>query len=206
MTIAPLVLAKLCQSIYSPIQDGAFDHVISNGIVTVGIKKIGEVTTLAFAGSEDFTDWQNDFAAFPFNHPQLKTIHLGFWQGVQDVFDKLKPYLSGIIAMTGHSLGCAHAGYIAALAHLSGIAVQTLTMFAPPRMSYQPLADMLKAAIPDLRAYRNSGDPVPGLPISLPFAPWIPVSDYFPLNAKPESSGLFASHSIHCYVNALSSL
>lgn len=202
--ITPLLLAQQAKAIYAPVAPGAFDTVLTNGSVTCGVKKVGDITTLTFAGSEDSTDWLHDFAAAPYDHPQLKTIHWGFWQGVNDMFQRLTPHLVGTIALAGHSLGCAHASYIAGLMAVALIPVSVLYLYAPPRMSYSPLAQLLSAWVDDFRAWRNGLDPVPTVPFALPWAPWTPIAQYAPLNVPPVTrTDVFAWHALDLYIKGL---
>ncbi len=171
--ISPAYAAWLCNCIYEPVTPDVFSSVQSFDAVTVGISSANGMQCVTFAGSESGLDWLRDFEAVPWEHPQLGVLHAGFWQGMEPAFEALRPKLTGSIAIQGHSLGCAHASILAGLCAVNGIAVDQLTLFAPPRPGYQQLQDIINAHVKVRLAYRNGPDPVPEVPISLPGFPWI---------------------------------
>jgi hypothetical protein len=78
-------------------------------------------------------------------------------------------------------LGCAHAAIFAGLCAINGLRVDLLCLFAPPRMSYQKLRDILEAHVGTILAFRNGFDPVPEVPWSIPiFEPWVAIGDCGP--------------------------
>ncbi len=203
--ISPAYAAWLCEEIYSPISPGVFSEVQNHDAVTVGRSAANGMMCITFAGSESGLDWLRDFEAVPFNHPQLGTIHAGFWQGMEAAFEALRPQLSGQLAIQGHSLGCAHAAILAGLCAVNGIPVAQLTLFAPPRPGYSKLRAIVQRRTGKVLAYRNGPDPVPEVPVTLPGFPWRPVADLIHLEESPggiEALDPARWHSISLYRKA----
>ena len=168
----------------------------------MGYTKIDNIATITFAGSETGTDWVRDFTAWPVNHPYLGTIHLGFYQGMEAVWNEMQAFLEGDIAIQGHSLGAAHAQIFAGMCGTSGISPKKLTLFAPPRAGYQHLKDVVSTTCDCIYGFHNGLDPVPGVPIPLPLEQWTHVTDLIGLLVPP--SGLdridpFKWHSLDLY-------
>ncbi len=172
--ISPAYAAWLCNAIYSPVTPDVFSDVQNFDAVTVGVSMANGMTCITFAGSESGLDWLRDFEAVPFAHPQLGTIHEGFWQGMEAAFGCVRYLLktSGPIAIQGHSLGCAHASILAGLCAVNGIPVDQLTLFAPPRVGYIRFVELVQAHVKKVLPVRNGIDPVPGVPVELPDMPW----------------------------------
>ncbi len=203
--ISPAYAAWLCNAIYSPVTPGVFSDVQSFDAVTMGVSTANSMTCVTFAGSESGLDWLRDFEAVPFAHPELGTIHAGFWQGMEAAFEALRPKLSGQIAIQGHSLGCAHAAILAGLCAVNGIPVDQLTLFAPPRPGYATLRDLVQGHVGKVLAYRNGPDPVPEVPVTLPGLPWEPIADLIRLEESPggiEALDPARWHSIGLYLKA----
>jgi hypothetical protein len=188
--ISQLQAVTLCQQVYAPIAAEAFDIVVSNENVTAGVKKFTDadgvvITSITFAGSENARDWYNDFDALKFSHPLLGIIHRGMWQGMDDIFIQLKPYLTGQLAISGHSLGCSHATMLAGLCAVFKLPVAQLALFAPPRCSYAALIDIVTAWVGSILAYRNGIDPVTTVPYTSINEDWVSISAYILLNEAP---------------------
>lgn len=202
-TITPVQAVDLCQAIYAPITPGVFSKTWAFGGINVGYALVDGCVTFTFAGSECRADWVRDFKAVPFKHPQLGTLHQGFWDGMDGVMEELHPYFAASVpvAIQGHSLGCSHAAIFAGLCATHGLRVDLLCLFAPPRMSYQKLRDILKAHVGKILAFRNGFDPVPEVPLSIPiFEPWVSIADLITLTEYPASRiDVFAYHAIGLY-------
>ena len=199
--------AVLCSKIYSPLQ-GDFDAIYSNAAVTVGVKSVDGYLTLVFRGSADKTDFINDFEAIPYLHPRFGNIHVGMWHGCQDMFFTLLPILrkASAIRMTGHSLGGAHAAFMAGQCALANIPVVSLSLFEPPRCSYQTFVDFLHKWVPNILATCNGLDPVPLVPLTLADYPFVPIAPYTYLNAIPQGWEMINPidyHSIDLVITAL---
>ena len=173
-------LATLCQSAYDPVVMGDFDRVLSNGDVTCGITHAGTTTIVAFPGTESWLDGLHDIECEPIFHPVLGHIHAGMFCGVEKMVDQLQPFIRGDVIFTGHSLGCSHATFAAAL--LGG--VRQLVLFAPPRCGYDDFTLKVRVDTPNITAYRNGIDPVPLMPTILP---WRDVQEFTMIDAAPQS-------------------
>jgi hypothetical protein len=169
--MTPRDLAILCQQIYTP-QPGQFDSVVDISDVCAGIKMIDGINVIAFRGSANITDWIHDLEALPGFIPMVGTVHTGMYCGIPEMFDNLSLRAGEEVVLTGHSLGGAHAAYIARLCLLRGIQVSRLYLFEPPRCGYQDLHDGLRN-ITELKAWRNGIDPVTDVPITLEDFPWV---------------------------------
>ena len=203
--ISPAYAAWLCNCIYEPVTPDVFSSVQSFDAVTVGVSAANGMMCITFAGSESGLDWLRDFEAVPFDHPQLGTIHSGFWQGMEAAFEALRPHLSGPMAIQGHSLGCAHASILAGLCAVNGIRVDQLTLFAPPRPGYAQFRSIVQKHTGKVLAYRNGPDPVPEVPIPIPGFPWMQVADLIHLEESPggiEAIDPARWHSISLYRKA----
>lgn len=196
MSLTPVQACGMANSIYNPITPGVFSQTWVIEGVTVGYALINGVATFTFAGSQYFTDWLRNFNAAPTNHPQLGHIHTGMWKGMETVFSTLRPFMLGTIAIAGHSLGAAHAAFLAALCAINDIPVAQVFLFAPPRPGYLKMREILAAHVGQIYAYRNGEDPVTGLAPTLPDEPWCDVADLIPLNQKPEY-GIFNPIGFH---------
>lgn len=212
-----LQAANLCHLVYGTIPKDVFSQSWSIDGVNVGYALMPDGThTFTFAGSENNQDWLNDFDAIPFGHPQLGTLHAGFWRGMEDTFNVLRAPLlaaNGVISIQGHSLGCAHASILSALCAINKIPVAQLILFAPPRPGYRTIRDIIENHVPVIRAFQNGKwpfrDPVPDVPETIPGFPWMQIADYESVCVRP--SGLaklnpFSYHSIVLYEEAMRNL
>jgi hypothetical protein len=212
--ISPLEAATLCRQVYEPKPPGVFSQAWAVDGVHVGycLREDG-VATFTFAGSQNEQDWLDDFEAMPWGHPQLGTLHAGFWQGMEDTFGVLKaPLLAaqGQVAIQGHSLGGAHACILAGLCAVNGIAVGQLTLFGCPKPGYSTLRDLVETHVPQRFAYQNGKwpfrDPVPDVPERLQGLPWIATVDPAPVFVRPSGLGClnpFLYHEIGLYEAAM---
>lgn len=202
--ITPHQAAQFAKAIYNPITPNTFSHVVSAGGITAGIADLDEQRVIALPGSECGLDWARDFCALQHDvvdHPDLGIVHAGMWQGMDEFWSVIKPYLIGGIVICAHSLGCAHAAFLAGLCATNGIPMQGLYLFAPPKCSYAPLRNLIAAHVKEVHAYRNGSDPVPKVPITIPLIEnWVSPADLtyicFP---PPDVFDWFAWHSIELY-------
>jgi hypothetical protein len=203
--IDDVTACELAKAIYRPIAPGVFDCVIDTDDITCGIAHVQGSTVFAFAGSENAEDWARDFFAVPYCHPRLGTLHAGFWAGMGDAWVALRRHAQGSIAIVCHSLGCAHGAIFAGLCAQAGIAVEQLVMFAPPRVSYRSLRDIVTAHVIRITAYRNGKDPVPLVPLTIPLVEaWVEMAPLVSLNEAPADPGNpFGYHKIDLYLRGL---
>ena len=208
--ISQVRAVKLCQAIYAPVAPGVFDEVLSINGITVGYKLVNGCSTFTFAGSECKRDWERDFDVVPFHHPLFGMLHSGFWRGMEGVADILPSRITSdrSVSIQGHSLGCPHAAYFAALLIQRGIHVEQLCLFAPPRMSDHVLPELLRKHVGAIYAYRNGFDPVPEWPKAIPFvAPWVEIADLITLTAMPANRwDVFDYHAVQLYVEGVEKL
>jgi hypothetical protein len=178
--------AQLCKAIYNPITPQTFTRTWQVGGISFGYCAQDGVAAFNFAGSEVGEDWLRNFTAIKYEHPVLGTLHLGFWEGMQDLFDAVQGELvtGNKIVVTGHSLGAAHAQIFSGLCAAAGIEMELVVLFAPPRAGMSTLKNLVQSKIVEKHAYRNLQDPVPEVPVYIPiFESW---QDMIQLEAMAE--------------------
>ena len=139
---------------------------------------VGDVAVYAIEGTHDPQGWFLDFMALPIEshasteHPDIGFVHggmfavlLSVWPGMvtmikADVAAGLK------IAVTGHSLGASCAVLATALLVATGIIPVRCAFFAPPRVGFKKMNDLVDQA--PTAAYRNGNDPVTDVPLRAP--------------------------------------
>ena len=94
-----------CIACYKPITPGVFGQILTVEDVTICVRYDGGNTVIIFPGSEKTEDWRDDFEAVPYEHPQLGTLHWGFWKFIPEVVDAIAPLVRGNLYLGGHSLG-----------------------------------------------------------------------------------------------------
>jgi Lipase (class 3) len=160
-----LIPAALCQLIY--VNPAYFDKIIDNGSVYAGIKVINEKFTITCRGSLTWDDWKHDLESAILNrHPVLGMVGSGFIEGVDDAFTqitKIFPFRPDV-EIYGHSLGGAHAAYLAGLYKNMGVKINLIT-FESPKACGSILLDLLKDS--DVICYRNGEDVVTDVPLGL---------------------------------------
>jgi hypothetical protein len=138
----------------------------------------GDTAIYAIEGTHDPLGWFLDFMALPVElhasveHPDIGFVHGGIFAVLMSVWP---PMLSAIladvkaelkIALTGHSLGAGCAVQATALLVTLGIALVRCAYFAPPRVGFKKMNDLVDQA--QTTAYRNSNDPVTDVPLCAP--------------------------------------
>jgi hypothetical protein len=197
--VTDLELAELCQSIYYT--PSLFDSIISNNDVYCGRK--GDV--IAFRGTDSARDILLDIEAAVGEYvPMVGLVCRGFHEGVVDAFDRLRLNAGDEITLTGHSLGCAHAAYIARYCLLRGITVTDLVLFEPPLCGNREFIDGLHN-VKRIPAYRNGNDIVPTVPKpsdSLPVVQFNLTS----IGTTEKLGGQFEDHLISNVIKSLSEM
>lgn len=188
-----------CICCYDPIKPNTFGKVVQVEDVTVCLIFLPGKTVVIFPGSEQFIrDWvEHDFLALPYEHPQLGTLHMGFWGGMQAVYTAVAPLLVGDVYVGGHSLGAARAALFSALCKLGGVEVKYTALFEPPRVGCKTFADLMPHCTRGSFSSINLLDPVPDLPLE-PFLPPLPTTQ---LATRP--SGLEAINPIDYHLGGL---
>ena len=189
---------ELCKAIYGNITPGVFDKVFTADQITVGIALVGDTFTVTFAGSETAFDWIRDFIPVPYDHPQLGTVHQGFWDGMDGVWLEVSPLLGqGKLSIQGHSLGSAHAAIFAGMCCVNKVSVDQVVLFAPPRPGYHQLKSIVQAGCKYVLAFANGIDPVPEVPIPLPDQPWCHVANLTSIFERPDGVDSLIPHKWH---------
>ena len=198
--IAPLELAKLCQSIYQT--DQGWDHYWAYDKVVVALKRSEQGDIIVLRGSQALIDWGRDLAAIPEHHGALGLVHAGFIAGMDDVFAEVQAAITGRPIITGHSLGAARAMLLAGLFVAAGKPPQQIAAFGCPRPGGKQLRDMICGSGTLIMSQRNEADPV----TYVPFLPNIfyHVIEPFEVHggAVPGDASIFREHSISQYIIA----
>lgn len=168
----------------------------------------------AFAGSACIEDWVRDFTAVKYDHPQLGTVHLGFWEGMQDLFNAVQEEVNAgnPLVVTGHSLGGAHAQLFTGLCIAAGLKVTQLILFAAPKAGMVVLKELVEAEAESIHTFRNLQDVVPELPVTVPvFEAWATIGEMEAFNESPAggTEGLESvpkEHSIDLYIQGAEKL
>lgn len=206
-------IAALCADIYSSEPQAAWtERVLPDDGVAYGIKDFGTAVALVFRGSATLTDWLRDAEAVadPLDHGELGPVHPGFFDGLQDLWTKLKPELTRkpcIIA--GHSLGAARASLFVGLMVIDNHPPLRRVCFGEPRPGF-PQAGGIIAKVKG-RSYCNGNGRAHDLVTDVPFTTWIedyvhptplvPICDT-PTDAEVRQDFLFAWHSMTLYAEA----
>lgn len=180
--------------------------------ISFGLKDLGPAIVVVFRGSVTLWDWLHDAetTADPFEHVGLGPVHPGFFDGLEALWQQLKPTLATkpcIIA--GHSLGAGRASLFTGLMVLDGVKPLRRVCFGEPRPAF-PQAGGIIAQVSG-RSYCNGNGRAHDLVTDVPFTTWI--EDYVhptsmipvcmpPTDADVQRDALFAWHSMTLYANA----
>lgn len=172
--------ALLCQTIYE--NPEYFDRIFNNNDVYVGYKFFDGAITLVCRGSVTTIDWWHDLLSIQqVNHPILGIVGSGFLLGVDDIFQNIcnnvEMPVGSTIKVYGHSLGGAHALYLAGLFSHAGFKVEII-VFESPRACGEALIALLAPHNPI--ATCNGNDFITRLPYNLSH-PCLPLD----LNCAP---------------------
>jgi len=204
-------IAQLCLDIYTA-QPGQWDQLeLPADGVAFGIKDFPEATALIFRGSVTLQDFLRDAEAIadPLSHGGLGPVRPGFFDGLSELWTRLKPKLTTkpcIVA--GHSLGAARASLFTGLMVLDGKAPVRRLCFGEPRPGF-PQAGSIIATVRS-RSYRNANGRAHDLVTDVPFTTWL--EDYVhptplsPISAPPSDQEvqrdiLFAWHAMSLYAS-----
>jgi hypothetical protein len=221
MTDAPTItvitdrdIAELCANIYTAQSPGEWEQLeLPPDGIAFGIKDLGPATALIFRGTKTLPDWLRDLEAFadPDEHADLGPVHPGFFEGLPELWDRLKTTLTKkpcIIA--GHSLGAARASLFTGLMVLDDCPPLRRLCFGEPRPGF-PQSGSIIAEVRG-RSYRNGNGRAHDLVTDVPFTTWI--EDYVhptalvpvcwpPTDDDVQRDALFAWHSFTLYALAV---
>jgi triacylglycerol lipase len=134
-------------------------------IVKTADSAVEPFAALVFRGSTELLDWLTNFTAIPVSWSGQGLVHLGFRNGLNQVWDAVNQALAPLtcpIFYAGHSLGAALATLAAARKP-----PRALYTFGSPRVG----DDDFKASLSGQKSYRvvNNRDVVTTVPPPLPF-------------------------------------
>jgi hypothetical protein len=203
------MLAQASNDIYAT-SSARFGQVIDVDGVLAGIEQTEDTDIVSLRGSKVPKDWMRDFSAVPVWHPKLGFVHSGFIIGMDDIFEVSRNKVGQggrKIAITGHSLGGAHARLLAAMYACEGIQVDILCVFGSPKPGFTNLARIIQKSGMQHTSYRNRNDVVPTVPLTLePILDFVHTEQWIAVDAAPASTDFEAlrDHSCELYVEALS--
>ena len=160
--------AQYVKDIYNPINEDSFDRIVKTKYITCGIAKKGNTTIFSFPGTESNVDFMIDLkSVMGLSYTYCGLVVDSFYEGMEDISNAMTKELMAAkeIAITGHSLGCSHAIYLASVCLNAGIKVSSLDLFAPPLSTNANSVSKLLYNIARVRAYINGNDPIPFFPI-----------------------------------------
>jgi predicted lipase len=178
-------LAKVCADLYDA-PAGAPGTYEVQGIV-FSVAEVAGTMVVCFRGSLSREDWLDDFNALPVFDNDIGFVHRGFYEGMRAAFAAIEPLLgTKPILVTGHSLGGARARIFAGLAIAARLPLARVVTFGAPRPGFINLRRLIeKTGVPHV-SYRNRNDPVPLVPIPIPFFPWEHTEDaWITVDAAP---------------------
>jgi hypothetical protein len=185
-----------CDDIYDPVNPHAFGKLYRVGESVCGTARIGDVFYVVMQGTElerqegdgrlhfSLQGWAADFDCAPFSHPELGTLHSGFYRNLPALTAQLASAIppDARVIVTGHSKGAGEGALLGALLKLAGIDVAGVVLFACPHPGYADFAQWAARNLPGV-SYRNApagleafGDPVPLVPPSPYAAVYPPVA------------------------------
>jgi predicted lipase len=202
------MLARSSNDIYV-LGSTRFGQVIDVDGVLAGIEQTEDTDILSLRGSKVVQDWVRNFNAVPVWHPKLGFVHSGFVIGMDDVFGVTRSKVGQggrKIAITGHSLGGAHARILAAMFACAGIQVEVLCVFGSPKPGFTNLARIIQKSGMQHSSYRNRNDVVPTMPLTVePILDFVHTEPWIEVDAAPPATDFEAlrDHACALYVQAL---
>ena len=206
-------IATLCLGIYPEQPPIEWDEVeLPDDGIAFGVKNFDTVTAVIFRGSVTLADWLRDGEAVadPLEHGGLGPVHPGFFAGLPELWERLKPDLiDKKCIVAGHSLGAARASLFTGSMILDDCSPVRRLCFGEPRPRFPKAANII--ATVRSRSYCNGNGRAHDLVTDVPFTTWI--EDYvhptplIPVCAPPTDTDvqrdiLFAWHSMSLYASA----
>lgn len=127
-----LVCVNLCAAIYR--SDSAWDYLDEgrDDGVYFAIKHLDGADVVVFRGSITGRDWFRDIRFFPIP-TRIGTVHHGFFEGLEKMWDEIRPMLIQPVVVTGHSLGAARADILCGLMIADDLPPARRIVFGEPR-------------------------------------------------------------------------
>jgi hypothetical protein len=169
------------------------DHWEFDGEIVVARRWINGDNIIVFRGSRTPRDWFDDLEALPVEVDGLGHVHRGFYEGLEEVLDKVRPLVSSQTYITGHSLGAARAYLFTQMLAIEGKCPRGVVAFAPPRPGFEDFRGNLVISGALVRGYHNARDPVPDVPL-FPFCQPVPPIAIDVPPAPNDDDPLFECH------------
>lgn len=213
MTVLDREIALLNAAIYAPdntVDWDTLDTGAADDGVYWGLVHMDDLLIVVFRGSVTMGDFERDAETMYWNDRELGSVHMGFLQGIKDVWSELNARLRpGKWMVCGHSLGAARALLFGALGCVRGSQPVGIVTFGSPRPGFTRLKSILAPV--RIRSYRNRDDKghdlitdVPAyLPPVFPYEHPRPLIDVSASPSDPTDDGPFRYHHIQLYVKAL---
>jgi Lipase (class 3) len=163
--------------------------------VMFAVARIEPFLIVVCRGSFTFMDWVHDAVILsqkPMDHPDFGPVHAGFYDGVVAAWSAIAPMIApgDAVVFAGHSLGAAHAEFLAAHMLLEMKRAPYVRTWGAPRPGFQAFAD-IAAAIPGA-SDSNFGalgyDPVPDLPWTTKLLPYVPARPAAQVTQPPSAN------------------
>ena len=142
-----------------------------NGAARAFRTVVGDTAVYAIEGTHDPLGWFLDFMALPVSfhatveHPDVGWVHGGINAALESIWPALSSAMAkdDKFAITGHSLGAGLSVIATARMVALGHAPVRWAAFAPPRVGFKKMIELVAKA--PGTGYRNGNDPVPEVPI-----------------------------------------
>ncbi len=131
------------------------------------------------------------------------------WHRIRCLGDRQGHHGGRKYVITGHSLGGAHAYILASIFTKIGVKPSLVVTFGCPKPGFGKLSHIIRNGGFPFRSYANEDDPVPEVPISIPFLlPYKKPSADIMLNIPPAKGDDEPLRSHHCslYVDGIREL
>lgn len=207
-----VAIAALCGLIYQPSAiAGGFDYYdagMDDGVCWA-LKHLDGFDVVVFRGSVTLRDWVCDARAIAIS-TRVGHVHDGFYAGMEKMWSEARAIIKQPAIVSGHSLGAARAGVLAALMIADGLPPVARVVLGEPKPGLLDFAKYI-GAIP-ARSYRNGDarhhDLVTDVPFSFPPEQYVHPTPIVPVCCRPEDGdfadlGVFAWHHIQLYVAAV---
>ncbi len=211
--LTDLQIANLLQSQYNG--DQIFDYQNKICEVTFAIKHYPDCSALLFEGTYDLDGWISNFHANLIQVPNLGGVEEGFYNGLPDVLEAIKPELltNHPLIVCGHSRGAAQANIFAPMLKNAGFTpyLKRVTFASPRPGNAELVAKILTIPGCNYRNYHNEEhqDFVCEVPLHFNFMPYARPQPTILLDVPPLSDDpwlIFARHHLSLYIKGLQTM